>query len=248
MQQTSSNNKRRSHNRYLSTLLALSLLTPVAHADDELQLSDTKDAAGFGIGAIIGALAAGPIGAAAGAVGGAWLGARDIERDAQSAELQGDLAARTAELEQLRSELVALEDRNDKLQTVRLEQRQDLVRQSAEQLSQAINLSVYFRTDSSDVNAETGDRLQELATYLAEYPQIRVHVAGHADRRGSPTYNLRLSKRRAESVAAVLRQAGIEPQRIHVEAHGQAGAQANDIEGYMFDRRVNIALSVNDPV
>ncbi len=232
------------YKRYLITLLAISLLTPAAHADSDIGLEKNKDAAGFGLGAIIGGLAGGPVGAIAGAAGGAWLGARAVEKDQQQSELKGDLAARTAELEQLREQLTALEDRNDRLQNVRLDRR----KQSAERLSQAINLAVYFRTDSSEPDAGADRRLRELADYLTEYPQIRVHVAGHADRRGSPAYNLALSRRRAESVAGVLREAGIDAQRIHIEAHGQSSAEAEDIEGYIFDRRVNIALSVTDPV
>lgn len=230
--------------RYITTLLAVLLLAPAARADTSAAPDSNKDTAGFGIGALVGGILGGPIGAVAGAGGGAWLGAREAEKDQQHDQMAGDLAVRTAELEQLRNKLAALE--SDKLQSVRLDRRQ----QSAEQLSRAINVAVYFRTDSSELAPAATGRLQNLATYLAEHPQIRVHVAGYADRRGSPTYNLDLSRRRAESVARLLEQSGLSRERIHIEAHGQANAEAKagDIEGYVFDRRVNIALSLTDPV
>lgn len=231
--------------RYITTLLIV-LLAPAVQADTSAAADSNKDTAGLGIGALVGGILGGPVGAIAGAGGGAWLGAREAERDQQHDQMAGDLAARTAELEHLRSKLAALEDQPDNMQPVRLDRRQ----KSAEQISHAINVAVYFRTDSSELVPAATDRLQDLAGYLAEHPQIRIHLAGYADRRGSPTYNLELSRRRAESVARMLEQAGLARERIHIEAHGQADAEAKagDLEGYVFDRRVNIALSLTDPV
>lgn len=235
---------------YIITLTALLMLAPPVHADDIQSATRdpvTKDAAGFGIGALVGGVLGGPIGAIAGATGGAWLGAREEAGDAKREHLAGELAARTAELEQLKSKLVALESRQQAAaRTVRLESGT----RTAEQLSQALNIAVYFRTDSSRLEAGADKRLHEIGTHLREYPAIRVHVAGYADRRGSPAYNRRLSQRRAEAVAAVLRQAGIDTDRIHIEAHGQTEARAKpgDLEAYVFDRRVSIELSLTDPV
>ena len=235
---------------YIIMLTALLTLTPPVYADDIQSVSRdpvTKDAAGFGIGALIGGALGGPVGAIAGAAGGAWLGAREEAGDAKREHLAGELAARTAELEQLKSELMAMEARQQATaRPVRLDTRS----RTAEQLSQALNIAVYFRTDSSRLEAGADERLRQIATQLREYPGLRIHVAGYADRRGTPAYNQRLSQRRAETVAAVLHQAGIDRERIHVEAHGQSNAAAKrgDLEGYVFDRRVNIELSLTDPV
>ena len=236
---------------YSITLAALLVTAPLARAADipHPRHDDTpvvtKDAAGFGVGALIGGVLGGPIGAIAGASGGAWLGAREAAGDDKRAELAGKLAARTAELEQLKSDLAAVESR-DKARPVRLEHR----RQTAEELSQALNVAVYFQTDSSELPPAAEQRLQQMAGYLNQYKQLRIHVAGYADPRGGRHYNQRLSRRRAETVAVLLRQAGIDARRIHVEAHGQTGGQseAGNIESYMFDRRVNIQLSLTDPV
>lgn len=237
---------------YYSITLAVLLVTaPLARAADipNPRHDDTpvitKDAAGFGAGALIGGILGGPIGAIAGAAGGSWLGAREAAGDDKREALAGKLAARTAELEQLKSDLAALEAR-DNAQPVRLEHR----RQTVEELSRALNVAVYFRTDSSELQPAAEQRLRQMAGYLNQYEQLRIHVAGYADPRGGQHYNQRLSHRRAETVAGILRQAGINPRRIHVEAHGQTGGQseAGNIESYMFDRRVNIQLSLTDPV
>ncbi|MDZ7736504.1 MAG: hypothetical protein U5P41_10650 [Gammaproteobacteria bacterium] len=174
------------HRQYIITLTALLMLAPPVHADD-IQMSSqdpvTKDAAGFGIGALLGGALGGPIGAIAGAAGGAWLGAREEAGDAKREHLAGELAARTAELEQLKSELVALESRDQAAnRPVRLDDRS----RTAKQLSQALNIAVYFRTDSSELEADAGQRLHRIAAHLREYPRIRIHVADYADRRGQP--------------------------------------------------------------
>lgn len=231
------------YTRYIIMLAATLMLNLPVQAETEQSISH-KDTAGFGIGTLVGAVLGGPIGAVAGAAGGSWLGAREADRDRQRAELAGDLAARTAELEQLKSELAALEAR-ESVQSVRLDHGR-----TAAQISEALNVAVYFRTDSSELETAARQRLEKIAAQLREYPQIRVHVAGHADRRGSPAYNRGLSRRRAESVAHLLQATGIDPRRIHIEAHGQAKASApnGDLEGYVFDRRVSIELSLRDPV
>lgn len=205
----------------------------------------TKDAAGFGVGALLGGVLGGPIGAIAGAAGGSWLGAREAAGDDKREQLAAKLAVRTAELEQLKSDLAALESRNN-TQQVRLQQR----RQTAAAISRALNVAVYFRTDSSELQPAAEQRLRQMADYLKQYEQLRIYVAGYADRRGGRDYNQRLSRRRAETVADLLQQAGVEAKRTHIEAHGQTGSQseAGDIESYMFDRRVNIQLSLTDPV
>jgi len=238
------------YRQYLITLIALLMLVPAARADDIRapgQKPVTQDAAGFGIGAVVGGVLGGPVGAIAGAAGGAGLGAREEAGAAERAKLTSELADRNAELERLRGKLLALQSRDEAaLQPVRIEER----RQRLQPLARAVAVAVYFRTDSSELEAGADARLLRIADQLREHPRLRIHVAGHADRRGSAEYNLRLSRERAESVAALLHEAGIDADRIHIEAHGNSAARApdGDLEGYMFDRRVSIELSLTDPV
>lgn len=232
------------YKHYIITLAALLMVNPAVQA--ETGQADHKDTAGFGIGALVGGVLGGPIGAVAGAAGGSWLGAREAERDSKREQLADNLATRTAELEQLKSKLAALEAGETAMQTVHLDRR----RQTAAELSEALSVAVYFRTDSSELEADTRRRLEKIARHLRDYPQLRIHIAGHADHRGSKAYNQKLSLHRAESVARLLQQEGIDKRRIHTEGHGQskAHASADDIDAYVFDRRVSIELSLGDPV
>jgi outer membrane protein OmpA-like peptidoglycan-associated protein len=73
---------------------------------------------------------------------------------------------------------------------------------------------------------------------------VKVRVAGYADPRGSEELNAALSERRADAVAAVLAQAGVEPGRIIVEAHGKTDSTSTDgdLDGYAFERRVTVRI------
>lgn len=231
------------YKRTLFTLLmTLALSAPVAA---EPGSGSPKGAAGFGTGAVIGGLIGGPLGAVTGAIGGAWLGTRETERDREQQQLQQSLADRSARLHTLQQQLTALKQAKSQ-QPARLDDSPRL----ANQISEAVDMTIYFRTDSADIEPAEADRIQQLAELLDNYPDIRVHLSGFADRRGNADYNRDLSQRRAESVQAALQQAGLADERIHVAAYGQsqARAAAGDIEAYIFDRRVGIRLSLADPV
>lgn len=62
-----------------------------------------------------------------------------------------------------------------------------------------------------------------LDAWLARVPKGKpVRVTGHADRLGPSTYNLKLSKRRAQAVRHYLIDKGLAPRRIRLEAKGEA--------------------------
>lgn len=233
-------------NRTGIVILASALLVmPPAHAESEH--TSMKDTAGLGIGAVFGALIGGPIGAIAGAAGGAWLGGREAERDLERMELARELADREDRLAELHNQLADLQQQSAAgLQPVHLEQRP----RNIEQLSEALRVAVYFRTDSAALEPDAIRQLERLAGYLSEYPELRVHLSGHADRRGPADYNRALSQRRAESVRTVLRNAGLDGHRITIQAHGasRASAAMGDIESYIFDRQVVLELSMTEPV
>lgn len=226
-------------------ILTAALLASSSALAGEDQTS-MKDTAGLGIGAVVGGLLGGPIGAIAGAAGGAWLGGRESERDMERDQLARELADRENRLAELHNQLAELQQTTTTMQPVHLEQRP----RDIEQLSEALRLAVYFRTDSAALEPDAIRQIEQLAGYLADYPEVRIHLSGHADRRGPATYNRALSQRRAESVRKVLRNAGLSGQRITVQAYGDSRARADsgDLEAYVFDRQVILELSLTDPV
>jgi outer membrane protein OmpA-like peptidoglycan-associated protein len=61
-----------------------------------------------------------------------------------------------------------------------------------------------FATNSSYLQPQARTKVQTVARLLSHYPQTIVGVAGFTDNRGSYTYNQKLSKSRATSVANLL--------------------------------------------
>ncbi len=71
----------------------------------------------------------------------------------------------------------------------------------------------------ASLKQESGPAVKEIATLLANRPQLKVYVVGHTDLSGSMEYNLHLSKIRAQAVVEVLvREHGTAADRL--EAHG----------------------------
>ena len=62
--------------------------------------------------------------------------------------------------------------------------------------------------------------LDSVATIIAENPQIRVAVEGHASSDGNPEFNKKLSQNRANSVAAVLKKKGVRDYQMEVAGYG----------------------------
>jgi outer membrane protein OmpA-like peptidoglycan-associated protein len=106
---------------------------------------------------------------------------------------------------------------------------------------------ILFATDRSDVQPAIQNDLFALADNLNRYPNTRVEVIGHTDSDGSAVYNLDLSQRRANSVAAILRGAGVSPYRIRAYGAGEDQPVASNLSeaGKAQNRRVEILIIPN---
>lgn len=94
-------------------------------------------------------------------------------------------------------------------------------------------------------------RADRLARILADNSHLfeRVEIVGHADERGTDQYNMKLSERRAESMAHRLRRAGLPNSRLIVEGRGKREplAEASTQTAWFKNRRVVVRLlGVND--
>jgi len=63
---------------------------------------------------------------------------------------------------------------------------------------------IYFNTAKATIKPESRPALEDAAKMLNENPTINVEIQGHTDSKGSDSYNLSLSDRRAASVVAYL--------------------------------------------
>jgi outer membrane protein OmpA-like peptidoglycan-associated protein len=63
---------------------------------------------------------------------------------------------------------------------------------------------IYFDTDKAEVKPESRPTLEQIAKLLTSQAGLNVFIVGHTDNQGPFAYNLDLSRRRAEAIAAEL--------------------------------------------
>jgi outer membrane protein OmpA-like peptidoglycan-associated protein len=63
---------------------------------------------------------------------------------------------------------------------------------------------IYFDTDKAVIRPESRPTLEQIAKLLASQVSLNVYIVGHTDSQGPYTYNLDLSRRRAEAIATEL--------------------------------------------
>ena len=98
---------------------------------------------------------------------------------------------------------------------------------------------ILFETDRFNVDAEDQAVLQRQAQWLAQYPNTRAIVEGHADERGTRDYNLALGERRANSAKNYLTSIGVDASRIQTVSYGKErpSALGSDEQSWAQNRR-----------
>lgn len=101
---------------------------------------------------------------------------------------------------------------------------------------------VHFDFNKATIRPDAMPTLDEAAQMLKSHPNVRVDVNGYCDAIGSFAYNLRLSQRRADAVAAYLTNQGIPSERLITHGYGKTHFVAsNDTdEGRAQNRRVEL--------
>jgi iron complex outermembrane receptor protein len=85
----------------------------------------------------------------------------------------------------------------------------------------AHNYMVFFDFDKSDLTPEATSIVDQAARNAGPAKATELTVTGHTDTVGSDAYNMRLSRRRAESVAGELEVMGIKASEIEIVAKGK---------------------------
>lgn len=103
----------------------------------------------------------------------------------------------------------------------------------------AIDKQVYFASMRAELDGTAREVLDSLVHNAPEGTTFLLD--GHADYRGEDAYNKKLSRRRAQTVAAYLAEHGIARQRIRIGYIGEEAPHAAD--ELWRDRRVDIQIS-----
>lgn len=209
-----------SRTRIIGVVLAASLLAACA-ADDPNRSAKRGAVVGAIVGAVIGNQGGDDrdryLGAAVGALGGAAVGGY---MDRQRAELERQLA------DEQRREALEITEIGDNALRI------------------GVASDATFAFDRAEIQDQFKPTYAKIANVLSDYERTIIHVVGHTDSVGSETYNLGLSRRRAESVGLYLRSQGVSGDRLIYEGRGESEPLAgNDTaEGRRRNRRVDIVV------
>ena len=110
-----------------------------------------------------------------------------------------------------------------------------------------LEAAVLFAFDKDDLRPDALEKLYDVLTVIAGYPDFPVSIEGHTCSMGSKDYNKKLSIRRATSVQSWLLNSGINKKRLSVFGHGELQPVAeNETEaGRMQNRRVELVMRKN---
>ena len=80
---------------------------------------------------------------------------------------------------------------------------------------------IFYDLDKADVRADAAKVLDYIVSVMQENPGMRIELGSHTDSRGSDSYNLDLSEKRAASAAAYIVSKGIQIDRIVGKGYGE---------------------------
>jgi len=106
-----------------------------------------------------------------------------------------------------------------------------------------------FQFDQDILTEKAKVALQSIIMLYRQYDGIGIDIAGHTDSKGSSSYNLMLSQRRANSIKQWFELEGIDASSITAIGYGETqplapntNSNTSDLDGRMLNRRINIAV------
>lgn len=168
---------------------------------------------------------------------------------------QVQLDARTREAQQARqlAEQRAAEAEKNAAEADRQRERAEELAESLEELKAkqterglVLTLGdVLFDTGKAELKPGAKSTIDRLAEFMREDPNRQLLIEGHTDAQGEESFNLTLSERRAEEVAAALIARGVNASRLRTVGQGEAYPVASNETnaGRQENRRVEIVVS-----
>lgn len=132
------------------------------------------------------------------------------------------------------------------------EMKRDLKNAKIERVGEGIKITfdsgILFKTNSADLQTEAKSNIDNLAKILNKYPDTNILIDGHTDSTGTAEYNMRLSERRAASVADFMKGLAVAGSRVTTRGFGETAPAASNssADGRQQNRRVEVAIFAND--
>lgn len=107
-------------------------------------------------------------------------------------------------------------------------------------------LDVNFDIDSFKVKDEYLDKIEKLAEFMAEFPQIEVSIEGHTSITGSAAYNKELSQNRAQAIKNILvQQFDIASDRVTTVGYGFEKLLLEGDDEYIHEKNRRIVAEIS---
>ena len=102
----------------------------------------------------------------------------------------------------------------------------------------------FFDVEAAQIKPDSSGDLEYVADLLRRYPETRVEISSYTDSSGSEQQNLALSQQRAQAVAELLAQKGIDPSRIEYRGYGETNFVASNAteNGRQLNRRITLVI------
>ncbi|MDF1875010.1 OmpA family protein [Sulfurimonas sp. SAG-AH-194-I05] len=108
----------------------------------------------------------------------------------------------------------------------------------------AITLRLNFKSDSSEIQSFERHKIDEFSSFMKSNPTYNAVIIGHTDSTSSDSYNMTLSRNRAEAVKQTLIYDGISARRLEAQGRGEGSPIASNTtaEGRAENRRIEVEL------
>lgn len=81
--------------------------------------------------------------------------------------------------------------------------------------------NIYYNFDRSNIRKDAVDPLEHIVELMKEHPDWHLRITSHTDSRGSDSYNMKLSERRAQAAMKYLITHGIDADRLTAQGYGE---------------------------
>jgi outer membrane protein OmpA-like peptidoglycan-associated protein len=188
-----------------------------------------------------------------------WGSADDVSHYAYLSQRYSEIAGQNSALSLNQERAAKLELERQRLQLALREAKLLSVQEQSNWLEQMVSLvtseterglvmtlgDVLFDAGQANLNASANRTVLKLVQFLQLNPRRVVRVEGYTDSSGDKLENLELSRARAQTVADVLIDLGVDGKRIKVQGHGEGFPVTENASarGRAQNRRVEVVFS-----
>jgi outer membrane protein OmpA-like peptidoglycan-associated protein len=104
---------------------------------------------------------------------------------------------------------------------------------------------LYFGYEKHEISGDGMKTMDVLVAVMNKNKDLKIEIAGHTDNSGSAKSNMKLSKKRAQSIVDYLVSQGINPDRLIAKGYGESNPIASnddEIDGRQLNRRIEVIV------